>query len=82
VGCLAAFVVAWRLWNLRSWACIVTIAAAWLFCLLEPWRPAHYPGEVVDPAGAIGASLMACAIVAVPLTLAWITGRSQLRAGF
>jgi hypothetical protein len=79
--CAAALVVGWRAWKLRQWACIATVVAAWLLCLGEPWRPAHYPGEIIDPMSAIGAGLMAVVMVAAPLTYAWYAARSQLKPG-
>jgi hypothetical protein len=79
--CVAATVIGCRLWALRRWACIAAVVGAWLFCLLEPWRPSHWPGGQVEPVGAIASCLMAAAMLAVPMTIAWVMGRSKLRSG-
>jgi len=79
---IGALIVGGRLWLLRRWACATAIVAIWLYCLLDPWRPDRYYGQVVDVGVAIGSSLAACIIFAVPLTLAWYISRSKLRSGF
>jgi hypothetical protein len=79
---VAALVVGSRLWVLKRWACAVAVVAAWLLCLLDPWRPENYNSGQIDVAAAIGASVAACVIFAVPLTLAWYVGRSRLHSGF
>src|SRR5690349_21497192 len=82
VGCVALFVLGWRLWALRRWAGIAALIVVWLFSLGEPWRPAHYPAGIIDVTAAIGASLMICVFVAAPLTWAWLKERSRLKPGF
>jgi hypothetical protein len=80
--CAGALVASWRLWALRRWAAIVTVAASWVFSLGEPWRPVHYPTGIVDVSAALGASVMIGAIVAFPLTVPCVVERSRLKPGF
>lgn len=79
---IGALVVGRRLWELKRWACIAAVVGAWLICLGYPWRPDLYRDAVVDVGSAIAASVMACVIIAVPLTIACIVDRSKLRPGF
>ena len=79
---VAGLLLGWRLWELRRWAAVVTLVLAWAFSLGEPWRPAHYPGGIIDVTAAIGAGLLISALVAAPLTWAWVKERSRLNPGF
>ena len=81
-GAAAAAVVAWRVWAFKTWACIVTIIAIALLCLLDPWRPDYYRDAVVRPGQAIAGSLVGLILFVAPLIYATYLERSKLRSGF
>ena len=81
-GAVAALVVGWRVWVFKRWACIAAVVADALLCLLDPWRPAHYPGAVVDIGQALATSLVACVLFVAPLAAAVVVERTKLRPGF
>jgi len=82
VGAVLATVLGWRVWNLKQWACYTTAVVGALVCILEPWRPAYYPGAVVDVGYAIAAGVMGCVLFVAPLTVACIVERAELKRGF
>jgi hypothetical protein len=78
---IGGLVVGSRLWVLKRWACVAAVVTVWLLSLIDPWRPENYYNGQIDVLAAIAASLAACVIFAVPLTLAWYVGRSRLHPG-
>lgn len=81
-GAVGAGVLAWRVFELKLWACYTTAVVGALVCILEPWRQANYPGAVVDPSAAIAAGVMGCVLFVAPLTVACIVERAELKSGF
>ena len=82
VGAIASVVVGLRVSALKRWACFAAVAGFWIVCLAYPWRPELYRGAVIDLGEALVASVMACVVVAVPVTIACVVYRSKLKPGF
>jgi hypothetical protein len=82
VGAAGSAVLAWRVWDLKLWACYTAAVVGALVCIIEPWLPSNYPGAVVDVTSAVAAGVMGCVLFVAPLTVACIVERAELRSGF